>query len=191
MPESMLPEYLTVDPKALAQLQELPATMLGEVYGPDVRAIRKTALSARHVAAVDYLEAKLTAPRLDRPGRGSPAGWTFQRNPRVPLGMDIICPDIAGWAPGRKPADGAPDWVVEAFGVGDWRQPGSRRMRLMLWGGVRAHWSVLFGQYRCFGEMVAMPGGSVFTDKHEHGLVRAAPFNEVELDLEHLWSADR
>jgi len=147
-----------------------------------------------HAAAATALGEELGPPF--KRGRGGPGGWIILDEPELHLGADILVPDLGGWRRERMPKmlddeayfTIAPDWVCEVLSrstaVLDRKQklpvyarervghvwlvdPILRTLEVLRWG---AEGWVIAGTW----------AGS--------DLVRAEPFDAIELDLSILWA---
>jgi Uma2 family endonuclease len=130
----------------------------------------------------------------DPPG---PGGWCVVFEPELHLGDDVLVPDVAAWRRSRMPAQAnvpfvtlAPDWICEVVSPSTGRIDRSRKMRIYGEAGVPSLWLVeplarTLEIYRREGDrwiVVAVHGG---TD-----IVRAEPFDAVELALTRWWLPD-
>jgi Uma2 family endonuclease len=121
-------------------------------------------------------------------------GWWIIDEPELHLGKDVLIPDLAGWKRSRLPMvprepffSLAPDWVCEVLSPSTaaldraWKQPVYARE------GVEYVWIVdpvgrtLESFHRQDGRWVELGSWS------GNDLVRAAPFDAIELELRALW----
>jgi len=131
-----------------------------------------------------------------RRGRGGPGGWWILDEPELHLGPepDIIVPDLAGWRRDRMPElpeeaffSLAPDWACEVLSIATAQLDRTRKLPIYARENVPHVWLVdpdgktlevfvLDGDtYR----LVATHGGDA--------VVRAVPFDAIELELAALW----
>lgn len=129
-------------------------------------------------------------------GRGGPGGWWILIEPGVwlpALDVDEIVPDVAGWRRERMPTlpegriDTAPDWVCEVLSPSTRRHDLTTKRPLYAEAGVRWMWSVdvdlqTFTASRNHEGRWLEVG--VWSDAD---LIRAEPFDAVELRGEELW----
>lgn len=127
-------------------------------------------------------------------GRGGPGGWLILDEPELHLGLDILVPDLAGWRRERLPAvpdaafiELAPDWACEVL------SPSTalvdRRLKLPIYAreAVRHVWLV---DPRLQLLEVLRLDGDTYRLVQSHGeaeVVRAEPFDAIELELGALW----
>ncbi|MBI5535412.1 MAG: Uma2 family endonuclease [Deltaproteobacteria bacterium] len=129
-------------------------------------------------------------------GRGGPGGWTFLFQPELHFGVepDILVPDLAGWRRERLPElPDAPfltlaqDWVCEIVSPGTSAVDRGRKRRIYARESVGHLWLVdplakVVEIYRLHSgrwtEVATFEGNAV---------VRAEPFDAIELDLAILW----
>lgn len=135
--------------------------------------------------------------------RGVEDGWFILHEPELRLGDDVVVPDIAGWrrtrwpymrdddedAPGYDSRDDypvVPDWVCEVAGrstpIVD-----ARKLPVYAAAGIAHLW--LADPVPCTLETFHLVEGRWRPDAKYAGevVVRAAPFEEVAVDLTHVW----
>lgn len=127
-------------------------------------------------------------------GQGGPGGWWILYEPELHLGADVMVPDLAGWRRERMPVvpdvaafELAPDWVCEILSPSTASLDRMRKMPRYATAGVGHAWLI---------DPIAR-GLEVFRNLDGHWLsvavfegtqvVRAEPFDAVELDLGLLW----
>jgi Uma2 family endonuclease len=147
-----------------------------------------------HTRAATRLGVELGGP-FDR-GRGGPGGWVILDEPELHLGEDIVVPDIGGWRRSRMPRlpmeaaffTLAPDWVCEvlspstqAFDRGDKLDVYARESVAHVWlvDPLAKMLEVLRLEHEKWLRVATWTGDSV---------VRAEPFDAVELELATLWA---
>lgn len=151
--------------------------------------------------AVPHAQAAITIAQDLAPFRSRPGGpaWWILFEPELHLRDDVLVPDLAGWRQERMPSPPAaphialpPDWICEVVSPRTGRIDRARKMALYGRDGVRNLWLVdplarTLEVYRLEGDrwiVVATHGGD--------DVVRAEPFDEIELVLDRWWlpSAD-
>lgn len=149
----------------------------------------------RHAIAASRLGAVLEVA-LDR-GDRDPDGWVLVDEPELHLGAepDIVVPDIAGWRRRRFIAEEpdpafmvvAPDWLCEILSPSTAVKDRTLKLPLYAREGVRWVW-LLDPQTRVL-ECYALDGENwrLLGTFAEEALVRAPPFEEVEISMGRLW----
>ena len=184
-----------------ADLEAVPANQVAELIRGTLYVMPRPA--ARHARASSMLGGKLTNP-FDL-GDGGPGGWVILDEPELhfpdptlppgPESFDALVPDLAGWKRERMPAipDVAaftlpPDWICEVLSKSTENVDREEKMPIYAHEGVRHAWLMdpvqrtlevyVLGAGRRWGEPTTYRGAEV---------VRAAPFEAIELDLSSLW----
>lgn len=149
----------------------------------------------RHAVASSALGAELHGPF--QKGRGGPGGWIILDEPELHLGRepDILVPDLAGWRRqtlSDVPSDvpyfvTAPDWICEVLSASTQALDRSEKMDVFARERVGHAWLVdpsarTLEVYRLREERWERLG--VW---HGDVIVRAEPFEALELDLAGLW----
>jgi Uma2 family endonuclease len=151
-----------------------------------------------HANAATVLGESLGPPF--RRGRGGPGGWVFLVEPELHLGPrpDKVVPDLAGWRRERLPdalldadADGAitvaPDWVCEVLSDRTEHIDRGKKRRIYRREGVGHLW-YLDPRDRTLEVHRLVEGRWLEVDTFEgEGIVRAEPFEAIELILGDLW----
>ncbi len=172
---------------------DAPANVIAEVIFGALHtqprpAIPHTNVSSELVAAI--------RPRF-RSGGGGGSGWAIYFEPELHLGSDpdIVVPDIAGWHRERLPdrplerafLSVAPDWLCEVLAPSTQQVDRAEKMEIYLREQVRHVWLIdplarTLEVYRHGGELwhrIAV--------HHGDAVVRAEPFEALELPLRSLW----
>jgi Uma2 family endonuclease len=148
----------------------------------------------RHALGSAGLAGELWGPY--QRGRGGPGGWWILVEPEVHLGSepDIVVPDLAGWRRERLPRlpdeayfTVAPDWACEILSTSTAQLDKTRKLPLYAREKV-AHVWLLDPDARTL-EILQLDGPT-YRLLATHGgsdVVRAVPFNEIELELSGLW----
>ena len=175
-------------------LFDLPENTVGEIIAGEVYASPRP--SVAHVNSASVLGMDLGSP-FQR-GRGGPGGWWIQTEPELHLGNDILVPDLAGWKKERLPTlpDSnfhtlAHDWVCEVLSPSTFRLDRIRKLPIYAREGVSHAWLVeptarTLEIYRLEGGLWLLIGTHA-----DDELVRAEPFDAIELDLLALWGEER
>jgi Uma2 family endonuclease len=178
-------------PASYADLQRLPATVVGEILAGELHATPRPRL--RHSRSVWKLTASLDAP-FDR-GAGGPGGWLFLVEPELHFGDDVVVPDLAGWRRHRLPIlpdeaflTLAPDWVCEIASPSTQRIDRGVKMDIYLREHVGHLW--LLDPIERFVEVFRLSERvwvrvSSWTGETP---ARIEPFDAAELDLHAIWT---
>ncbi len=183
-------------PEVEAAFQAVPDEMVAEILDGELHAFPRPARP--HTRTASRLGRRL-GPFDDDPG--DPGGWVILDEPELHLGSgpDKVVPDLAGWRRERMPDaigpedapahhDVAPDWICEVISPSTERVDRGKKMRIYRREGVSHAWLInplaqTLEVYR------RDDGGWVLLDTFEgDALVRAEPFEAIELPLGSLWA---
>jgi len=151
---------------------------------------------APHTRAASRLGGVLDGP-FDR-GKGGPGGWVILDEPELHLrGGHVIVPDLAGWRRERMPRlpmeaaafELAPDWACEILSPSTAAVDRAEKLPIYAAESVGHVWLVdpilrVLEVHRLDGETYRTV--AVWRDS---AIVRAEPFEAVELELGALWEA--
>jgi Uma2 family endonuclease len=177
-----------------ADLAALPPHVVGEIL--DGELIVSPRPSSPHALATTKLQNRIGPPFDD--GVGGPGGWWILFEPELHFGQDVVVPDLAAWRRERMPDVPdvafftlAPDWVCEVLSPSTERHDRGQKLRIYAREGVRNAWLVkpdarTLEVFRLDGDKWLLLG--VHTSD---ALVRAEPFDAIELDLLALWGETR
>jgi Uma2 family endonuclease len=127
-------------------------------------------------------------------GEGGPGGWWIASEPEVHLGGDIFVPDVGGWRRDRVPAylsgafwEVSPDWVCEVLSPSTARF--DRIVKLPKYGRHGVAWAWFVDPVLQSLEVYRLINGqwSLVSTHSGEEVVRAEPFDAVELPLSALW----
>ena len=177
-------------PATLADLEALPETVLGEII--DGTLYTHPRPRPGHADFEGALVSELRGP-FQR-GRGGPGGWWIILEPGIQVaGSPEFVPDLAGWRRERVPEMPTERWTV----VPDWAceilSPSTRsydqRIKRPFYAriGIRHLWFIdLDARTLMVSELVE--GRWVELGVYgEDDIIRAAPFEAIELSLNDLW----
>lgn len=179
-------------PPTYQDVLDAPEHLVAEILNGELR------LSPRpggpHAAATSTLGYVLGPPF--HLGTTGPGGWIILDEPELHLGPDIVVPDLAGWrrerlraVPQRAFIDLAPDWACEMLSRSTAAADRADKLPLYARAGVQHVWLVdavqrtleVLRAHAGMWLIVAVYRGDV--------LVRAEPFDAIEIDLSVLWEA--
>lgn len=157
--------------------------------------VQKALPSGRHGAA-QLLLGSTVRPynrRTDDPKR--PGGWRFASEVEVRLAEGIIVrPDVAGWRrerlptfPESSPITVRPDWVCEILSRSNAARDLWEKLRLYHDAGVPHYWVLDPDRHTLRVHRFAEPGYQVVLDVGREAVVRAEPFELVELAVGELF----
>jgi Uma2 family endonuclease len=152
--------------------------------------------AAPHALAASVLGVDLGGPFHQ--GRGGPGGWWIVHEPELHFGEDVLVPDLAGWRRERLPEFPkeafftlAPDWVCEVLSPSTERLDRGRKLRVYAREGIGHTWFVNPIARTVEVYRRAEDGWLLAATFADDGLVRAEPFDAIELDLLPLWGETR
>jgi Uma2 family endonuclease len=173
-----------------ADLLDVPDTLVGEVI--DGELITQPRPAAAHARAASRLGMDLGSP-FDR-GKGGPGGWIILDEPELHLHGDALVPDLAGWRrermlelPDAAAFELAPDWVCEVLSPSTQSHDRVKKMRVYARERVAHVW--LVDPLAQTLEVYAWAEGAWLRTHIAQGAekLRAAPFEQIELELAALW----
>jgi len=178
-----------------ADIQALPSHLRGEIIAGELVVHPRPA--PPHVHAAGALGIFVGGPFGF--GVGGPGGWWIEPEPELSLGVDQdfdpIIPDLAGWRRERMPAlpetaqfTLVPDWVCEVLSPSTQAIDRADKMPFYLRADVKHAWLVdpiqqtleVFRQENGRWSILGVHKGSA--------VVRAEPFDAVELHLAQWWA---
>jgi Uma2 family endonuclease len=174
-------------------LARLPEHVTGQIIAGELIASPRPAND--HAVASSTLGSELLGP-FQR-GRGGPGGWWIIDKPELHLSKDVLVPDLAGWRRTRLHAvpqepffSHAPDWVCEVVSPSTAGLDRVRKKHVYAREGVEYVW--LVDPVGRTLEAFQLQEGRWLELGSWSGsdLVRAAPFDAIELELEALWLTD-
>ena len=181
-------------PATYEDLLELPDDKIGEIVDGELHASPRPA--GRHASCAFTLSAEIGPPFQSK--RGGPGGWLFMFEPELHLQDDTLVPDLAGWRRERLPTVPetaaitlAPDWVCEILSPSTEQLDRVRKLPAYARRGVGHAWLInpttrTLEVYRRAGQSWVL-----VTTHADDALVRAEPFDAIELDLLRLWGEER
>jgi Uma2 family endonuclease len=171
-------------------LLRVPDPLVAEIVDGDLYATPRP--SPRHSAASSGLGGALHGP-FDR-GRGGPGGWRILDEPELHLGQDVVVPDIAGWRRERLaqiPDEAfialAPDWVCEVISPSTAALDRVKKLAIYAREGVPHAWLVDPIVRTLEVLKLEAPHWTIVATYEGRDVVRAEPFDALDLDLTLLW----
>ena len=146
-----------------------------------------------HARASSRLGSRL-GPPFDE-GDGGPGGWILLDEPELHLADHVLVPDLGGWRRERMPEmpDAAfftlsPDWVCEVLSPSTAEIDRAAKVPIYAAHGVSHVWLIDPGIQTL--EVLALDGSTyrLLHVAHRQQIVRAQPFDAIELHLEALWA---
>lgn len=176
-------------------LLAVPRHVVAEIIGGELRTHPRPA--PRHAHASSRLGARLN--RFFDEGDGGPGGWWILDEPELHLASgDIVVPDIAGWRvelmpelPSTAYFETVPDWICEVLSPSTAAEDRADKMPIYADAGVAYAW--LIDPLLRTLEVMRLESSrwSVRGTFRGDALVRAEPFDSIELSLAGLWGAPR
>ncbi len=178
-----------------ADVLALPPHLCGEIIAGEL--VVSPRPSPQHIETASALGYVIGGPF--RFGKGGPGGWWIEDEPELRLGVDPdfdpVVPDLAGWRKERMPHlpttswfELVPDWICEVLSPSTSAIDRADKMPYYARAGTRHAWLVdpmLFTVevYRLLDD----GGWRLVTTHRGDAVVRAEPFDAVEIDLALLW----
>jgi Uma2 family endonuclease len=174
-------------------LVKVPDTKVAEIIDGDLIVSPRPAMP--HASAASGIGGGLWNEFHGPPGSGNkPGGWWIIFEPELHFGADVLVPDLAGWRRDRLPAlrnvpymTLAPDWACEVVSPSTGMIDRSRKMRIYAREGV-AHLWLVDPLVRTL-EIYRLESGRWIVASTFGGddVVRAEPFDAIELALDRWW----
>lgn len=127
-------------------------------------------------------------------GRGGPGGWRVLAEPELHLAEDVVVPDLAGWRRERLPGlpeeayfSLVPDWICEVISPSI--ASVDRVKKLAIYARVQVGHAWLADPIARTLEVLRLEQGrwSIVGTYADLDVIRAEPFDAIELDLSLLW----
>jgi Uma2 family endonuclease len=169
----------------------VPENFVAEMFDGELYASPRPALPHAHAASV--LGFELGGP-FHR-GRNGPGGWWILDEPELHFGADVLVPDLAGWRRSRLDAlpptpyfTLAPEWICEVLSPSTETIDRAKKLGIYARAEVQHAW--LVNPLLQTLEVLALAAGRwTLVATHEgRAVVRAEPFDAIELELGALWA---
>ena len=187
------PEYPNLRADVVDAWRNAPENVVAEIIDGELTTMPRPA--PRHASAASVVDQSLS-PAF-RWGRGGPGGWIILPEPELSLGArpDLVVPDLAGWRRPRLPTmpttatiDVAPDWVCEVRSPSTQRHDRFTKMPMYFRHGVGHAWMV-DPEAQGIEVFRRTPDGWLLVlSAIGDAVVRAEPFDAIELALSTLWA---
>jgi Uma2 family endonuclease len=191
-PASKLTPFPGIAAEVVEAYLDAPSHMVAEVIDGELSLMPRP--RPRHAKTAFNLAGDLRGygnPRDDDPG-----GWVILTEPELHLGPrpDIVDPDLAGWRrerlseePDTASISVAPDWVCEILSDSTEAIDRGKKRRVYRREGVRHYW-IIDPRIHTLEVYRLDNGRWNELDTYEGDvIVRAEPFDAIELDLARLW----
>ena len=182
-----------------ADLEAVPANQVAELIEGSLYVMPRPA--PRHTTAASRLTMKIGGP-FDLGERG-PGGWRILIEPELrfpdptqPGEFNTLVPDLAGWRRERMPVlpstayfTLAPDWVCEVISTSTETHDREVKMPIYAREGVPHAW--LLDPVKRLLEVYTLDANRHWSEPvfyRDIEVVRAVPFDAIELDLSALWA---
>jgi Uma2 family endonuclease len=177
-------------PATYDDLLKVPSHQVAEILDGELHVSPRPA--PRHASASTGLGGLLWGA-FNR-GSGGPGGWRILAEPELHLGPDVLVPDLAGWRRERLPAlpeeayfSVTPDWVCEV--VSPSTASVDRVKKLSIYARERIRHAWLVDPLARTIEVLRLENDrwSIVATFAGFDVVRAEPFDAIDLDLSLLW----
>jgi Uma2 family endonuclease len=184
-------------PASLEDFWSIPeAERFHELMGGEL--IRKATPSGEHGDAQAGVVGAVRPPFQRKPGAGGPGGWWIATEVEVLLETkDVVRPDVLGWRrehcpqrPTGTPVRVRPDWICEVVSPSHAKDDTIKKLRLYHQVEVTHYW-IVDPRDATLTVMRWTAEGYVTLIRAERGeIVRAEPFQDIELDIGTLFGDD-
>jgi Uma2 family endonuclease len=175
-------------------LLEVPDNKVAEIIDGELYVSPRPA--APHALVTSGLGVDLGGP-FQR-GRGGPGGWWIVDEPERHFGEDVLVPNLAAWRRGRMPEFPrtafftlSPDWLCEVLSPSTERLDRARKLSVYAREGVANVWLVNPDSRTLEVYRRSETSWLLLAAHASDALVRAEPFDAIELDLLPLWGETR
>ena len=182
-----------------ADLEAVPINQVAELIEGTLYVMPRPA--SPHAVASSALTMEIGSP-FQR-GRGGPGGWWILAEPELhfpdptePGAIDALVPDLAGWRRERMPRVPrvaaftlAPDWICEVLSPST--EEHDREVKMPVYARERVRHAWLLDPIARVLEVYTLDPQGRWSEPVIHRdveVVRAAPFEAIELDLSALWT---
>lgn len=186
--------FTTNRPATYEDLLRAPDALVAELLNGELHTTPRP--SGPHTVAASVLGFAIGPPF--HWGSGGPGGWWILDEPELHLDGNVVVPDLAGWKRERMlapPADHifsvSPDWVCEVASPRTERVDRVKKLPIYAHAGVSHAW-VVNPTARTLEVLQRQDDRwLVLATYGDDAIVRAVPFEAVEIDLLTLWGETR
>ena len=180
-------------PATYDDLLQVPDVFVAEIVDGELHVTPRPA--PKHADAGSGLGGALRGP-FDR-GRGGPGGWRILFEPELHLKEDVLVPDLAGWRRTRLPVlpdeaffSLAPDWICEVLSPSTAALDRVKKLSVYAREHVSHAWLVDPVAHTL--EVLRLEGNrwTIVSAGSGLAILRAEPFEAIELDLSLLWEEE-
>lgn len=171
-------------------LYNVPDNMTGEIIDGELHAMPRP--SPKHAKVISDLGVIIGGPY--RFGRGGPGGWIILYEPELQLGEHTLVPDLAGWKKERFPSSVttnwigvSPDWICEVLSPSTIRLDKTKKMPIYAKHNVNYLWLIHPIDKTLDVFKLVSGGWHLLNAFVENDIVKAEPFQEIEINLGELW----
>jgi Uma2 family endonuclease len=179
-----------VAPATYQDLKQVPDTFIAQIIDGELHTMPRPA--SAHAHASSTLGMDLGSP-FQR-GRGGPGGWWILDEPEIHLNAHVLVSDLAGYRKKKLPSlpnvpffTHVPDWICEVISPSTARIDRTQKRRIYAESGVSHYWTLDPAAQTL--EVFRLQGTTwlLLATYGEKDVVRAEPFDAVELELGALW----
>ena len=177
-------------PATYDDLVKLPDNLVAEIADGELHASPRPAFA--HAEAGSVLGGWIVPPF--HLGNAGPGGWYIVYEPELHFGTDVLVPDWGGWRRTRMPhrpetpyTTLAPDWLCEILSPST--SSFDRAKKLAIYAREGVPWAWLIDPLVRTLEVLKLEGGrwTILATHAGEEVVRAEPFEAIELELAALW----
>lgn len=164
----------------------------------DGQIIRKALPSGEHGDAQSALTALIKGPFQLRQGGKGPGGWWIYTEVEIQLASDALYrPDLAGWRkettparPTGQPITIRPDWICEVISPSTAKVDRVAKLNGYYRFGIPHYWLVDPSEETLIVLRRTKEGYLVVLSAQSHEIVRAEPFDAIEIPLTQLFGGE-
>jgi Uma2 family endonuclease len=172
----------------------LPEHLTGEIINGELIVMPRP--GPRHARSASILGGEITGP-FDIGKNNGPGGWWILFEPEIHIQSNIIVPDLAGWRKDLVPNlptskayfEVVPTWVCEILSKKT--AAIDRTVKLPFYYNIKVDYVWLVNpEQKTLEVYIRKPNDWKVVNFGGKQLIRAMPFDAIEIDLENLWLPD-